>query len=212
MRFNRLAESCFVASIKRLPIAAALAALPLSAAAAQDPDPRNSEPLAAGKADIAVQGARIELLAGLDDDIFDHGALYGGRIGYDFKIARRFSLGVDAEVTDMTTGQSVNFFSGPITINDGPDLYAGGRATFALSRRIRIHAAGGYTHARHGSFFLASNGTVGGQEVYHDGFRLGAGGQLSLGRKAFIGAEYRYSEYEGFVKRDQYVATIGFRF
>jgi outer membrane immunogenic protein len=205
---HRLAASAFTAARRRLPIAAALAVLPLCAAEAQD-----SEPQKTGAAVIAPQGVRIEALAGLDDDVFSgHGMLYGGRIGYDFKISPRFSLGIDGEYTDVTTDQSVNFFSGRISVEDGPDLYVGGRATFALSSRFRLHGAGGYTRARHGSFFLDSNNNVGGQEIVDGGFRLSAGGQFSLGRKAFIGAEYRYSEYNRFQKRDQYVATIGFRF
>ena len=205
---HRLAAAPFAAPLRMagLSIAAALAALPLCAAHAHDPDAEG-----VGKPDIAPQGFRIEALAGYDDDLSDHGLLYGGRIGYDFRVTRTFSLGLDAEYTDVTTDHDVKPFS-PIVPEDGPDVYVGGRATLAISSRFRLHGAGGYTRARHGSFFLDSNDNIGGQEIVHDGFRLSAGGQLGIGRKAFLGAEYRYSEYEGFVKRDQYVATIGFRF
>lgn len=185
----------------RLAAAAFVASMSPASASAHDPDPQD-------KADIAPEGLRIELLAGYDDDFLEQGALYGGRIGYDFRVGRRVSLGVDGELTDVTTDQSI----GSLTVEDGPDIYVGARATFALSSRFRIHGAGGYTRARHGSFFLDSNGSIGGQTGFHDGYRVSAGGQFSLGRKAFIGAEYRYSEYQDFIWRDQYVATFGFRF
>jgi outer membrane immunogenic protein len=201
---QRLAALVSTAARRRLSVAAALA-LPLSAAAAQDPAPQPP-------ADIAPHGLRIELLAGLDDDFFEQGTLYGGRVGYDFRVGRKFSLGLDAELTETTVEQTISFASGPLTVDDGPDGYVGGRATFAISRRFRIHGAGGYTRARHGYFTLASDGSIVGRDVIQDGFRLSAGAQFSLGRKAFIGAEYRYSEYDSFFKRDQYVATIGFRF
>jgi outer membrane immunogenic protein len=200
---NRFAASA--SSAARLPIAAAMAVLPLCAAGAQDAQPQDA-------AVIAPQGGRIELLAGYDDTLFDHGALYGGRIGYDFRIGRRFSLGIEGELTDVTTHQSINFSTGRVSVQDGPDLYVGGRVTYALSSRFNLHGAGGYTRARHGSFFLDNLNNVGGQEIVDEGFRLSAGAQFSLGRKAFIGAEYRYSEYGSFQKRDQYVATVGFRF
>ena len=190
--------------LHRLAVSAALALLPLHAAGAQDPAPPVSP-------DIAPQGVRIELLAGFDDSSFDHGTLYGGRIGYDRRVARTFSLGIDAEFTDTTTKQDIAPFS-PIVVRDGPDLYLGARATFALSRRFSLHGAGGYTIARLGHFELAPGNIIVGAEERHEGFRLITGGQFQVGRNVFVGAEYRYSEYDAVQKRDQYVATIGFRF
>jgi outer membrane immunogenic protein len=209
MLLHCLGAEAFVAPMRlaRLSIAGAMLVLPLCAAAAQDPDTQGAE-----RAKIAPQGFRIEALAGYDDEVFsDHGLLYGGRIGYDLRVARRVSLGVDVEYTDVTTDHDIKPFSN-IVVKDGPDLYVGGRASFALSSRFRLHGAGGYSLARFGHFELAPGNTIVGVEETHEGYRLSAGGQFSLGRKAFIGAEYRYSQYEGYVARNQYVGTIGFRF
>jgi outer membrane immunogenic protein len=205
---QRLAAKSPVASARLagLALAAAIAALPMTPTAAQEPETQSvARPM------IAPQGVRVELLAGFDDSSFDHGTLYGGRIGYDRRIGRNFSLGVDAEFTDMTTKQDIAPFS-PIVVRDGPDLYLGARGTFALSRRFSLHGGAGYTIARLGHFELAPGNIIVGAEERHEGFRLIAGGQFQVGRNVFIGAEYRYSEYDGVQKRDQYVGTIGFRF
>lgn len=207
VRYRLTAEPLFAPSrIGKMAIVAAAALLPLSAAAAQDP-----EPAPAGKPDIAVQGLRVELLAGFDDSSFHHGLLYGGRIGYDLKVARWFSLGVDAELTDPTTKQDIKPFSN-IVVHDGPDLYLGARGTVALSSRFSLHGAAGYSHARLGHYELAPGNVIIGVEQNYNGYRLSAGGQFRIGRKAFIGAEYRFTEYDTVQMRDQYVATVGFRF
>jgi outer membrane immunogenic protein len=206
---HRLTAEPLLAPLKLRGLAIAAAALlPLSAAAAQDPE---SAPAPAGKPDIAVQGLRVELLAGFDDSSFDHGLLYGGRIGYDLKVARWFSLGVDAELTDPTTKQDITPFSN-IVVHDGPDLYLGARGTVALSSRFSLHGAAGYSHARLGHYELAPGNVIIGVEQNYNGYRLSAGGQFRIGRHAFVGAEYRYTEYDTVQMRDQYVATIGFRF
>ena len=45
-----------------------------------------------------------------------------------------------------------------------------------------------------------------------DGYRLGAGGQLTVSGKAYVGGEYRYSNYEDGLKRHQVALTVGTRF
>jgi outer membrane immunogenic protein len=194
--------------------AGVMAALPIHAAYAEDAEPQH-----AGRDAAAASGFRAELLAGFDTDGFNEGVLYGGRLGYDFKVGRRFLLGVDAELNDVTTDHHLQIPAGPrLTSEDGPDAYVGGRATFVLSSRFRLFAAGGYTLEKQGLFVQtnpspAPFGTIVATERTHDGYRLGAGGQFLIGRHAFIGAEYRYSRYsEFFNQREQLIGSIGFRF
>ncbi len=198
----------------RLLIAALAAAVPTHAACSQEPEPEVSvrEPL-------ALSGFRAELLGGYDDDGFSSGLLYGGRIGYDFAVGDRFLLGVDAELNDVDTHRTLNFApQPPLRADDGPDMYVGGRVTFALSRRFRLHGGAGYTRLKQ-EFFVQTAvtpppfGTFGVQRFTHDGYRLSAGGQLLLGKRVFLGAEYRSSIYEGFGShRDQWVGSLGIRF
>lgn len=198
----------------RLPGAAIAAALLTPAAYAQETERAHAE------RDAAEAGWRAELLGGFDTDGYENGVLYGGRIGYDFKVDRRFLLGVDGEFSDVTTDQELFFPGLPrLTAEDGPEFYVGARATFVLSSRLRLHGGGGYTRAKEGYFFQADPnppplGTPATGRDSFDGFRFSAGGQVLLGRRAFIGAEYRYSNYGGSFARDreQVVGSIGFRF
>ncbi|MGH6783773.1 MAG: outer membrane protein, partial [Sphingomicrobium sp.] len=116
--------------------------------------------------------------------------------GYDFAVGNGAALGVDVEASDSTTDVDI--------VSTGRDLYAGARATFAVSPTANVYVKGGYTNARIKADGLGSaNG---------DGFRLGAGAQLSIGGKAYVGGEYRYSNYESDFSRHQLAAVIGTRF
>jgi opacity protein-like surface antigen len=198
----------------RLLIAALAAAVPTHAAYSQ-----GAEPEASVREPLAMSGFRAELLAGYDDDGFSSGLLYGGRIGYDFAVGNRFLLGVDAELNDVDTHRTLSIATQPrLRANDGPDVYVGGRVTFALSRQFRFYGGAGYTRAKQEYFIQTAVapppfGTIGVQRFTYDGYRLSAGAQLLLGKRAFLGAEYRGSLYEGFGgHRDQLVASIGLRF
>lgn len=201
--------------MKRLTIAALAAAVSTHAAYGQEPGPGHSRRSAAGES-----GPRAELLGGFDSDGHQQGVLYGGRVGYDLKVGRRFLLGADAEIGDVTTDQEFAFPGlASLTADDGPEYYAGARATFVLSGEFRLYGAAGYTRTKEGYFFQsdpdpAPLGTVSAGRSAFDGFRVGAGAQILLGRRAFIGAEYRYSNYGGAFARDreQAIASVGIRF
>lgn len=199
----------------RLTIAALAAAVSTPAAYAQEPEPSPS-----GRDAAAASGFRAELLGGFDHDGYQQGALYGGRIGYDLRVSRRFLLGIDGEVNDVTTDQEFAFpgLAG-LAAEDGPEYYVGARATFAVSSEFRLYGGGGYARTKQGYFFQSDPnpppfGTFAVGRDSFDGFRVTAGAQLLLGRRAFIGAEYRYSNFEGPFARDreQAVASVGFRF
>jgi outer membrane immunogenic protein len=196
-------------------IAALAAAFPIHAAGAQDaPAESANHPNVAGPG-----GFRVEALLGYDHDGYEHGLVYGGRVGYDIHVGGNFLLGVDGELNDVSTNQNIHLTPAPGTLvaGDGPDLYVGGRATLVLSRRFSLYGGAGYTRARHGYFFLIDPaagpfGPIGVGHFTDDGYRLTAGTTFNLGRRAFVGAEYRYSAYERYFQREQVVGTIGFRF
>ncbi|HEX8625928.1 MAG TPA: outer membrane beta-barrel protein [Allosphingosinicella sp.] len=197
----------------RLSGVAIAAALLTPAAYAQEPASEVSvrEPL-------AVSGFRAELLGGYDDDSFSSGLLYGGRIGYDFAVGKRFLIGVDGELNDVDTHRTLTVAPPGLRADDGPDMYVGGRVTFALSRQFRFYGAAGYTRLKQDLFIQTEVtpppiGTFGVRRFTFDGYRLSAGAQLLLGKRAFLGAEYRGSIYDGFGgHRDQLVGSLGIRF
>jgi len=154
--------------------------------------------MAQGSDATAPAGFRIEALAGWDHPSADgqhaDGFLFGAGAGFDFAVGHAVSLGVDVEASDSTAKQS--------GIKAGRDLYAGGRINFGLSSKANLYLKGGYTNGRVSGFGSGDN---------LDGFRVGAGGQYVFSGKTYVGAEYRYSNYQSDFSRHQVVLTVGTR-
>lgn len=148
----------------------------------------------------APAGFRVEGLVGYDrpgiDGFHSSGVLFGIGAGYDITLGNSVSLGIDAEATDSSAKKS--------GVSTGRDLYAGGRANFAVSPKANVYLKAGYANAR----FKESG--FGGANF--DGFRIGAGGQMIISGKAYVGAEYRYSNYQAGIDRHQVALTLGTRF
>jgi outer membrane immunogenic protein len=155
---------------------------------------------AAAQNATAPAGFRAEALVGWDhpgaDGFHADGVLFGVGAGYDVAVTNNVSLGIDAEASDSTAKKD--------GVSTRRDLYAGGRVNFAVSPKANLYVKGGYTNARFRQSGFGSENL--------DGFRLGAGGQYSVGGKAYVGAEYRYSNYELGVDRHQVALTVGTRF
>jgi outer membrane immunogenic protein len=164
-------------------------------------------PALAQDAPAAPTGPRVEAVVGYDRvkalGEKDGGVLFGVGAGYDFAVGRGVSLGADVEATDSTQKES----AGGASVKAGRDLYAGGRATFAVSPTANLYVKAGYTNAR----FKADDGIDTFSRNF-DGFRLGAGGQIAVSGKAYVGGEYRYSNYEDALSRHQVAMTVGTRF
>ena len=165
--------------------------------------------VAATPASAEVAGVRLEALVGYDaidtgiagfDD--ESGAAYGLGVGYDLPVSEQVSLGLDAEVTESSVGEEV----GPFDIDAARDIYVGGRATFALNESFNLYVKGGYTNQR---VKVEAFGTS--DSTNFDGFRAGLGAQYNLGG-FYIGGEYRYSNYEDDLSRNQVMALVGVRF
>ena len=165
-------------------------------------------PAFAQEAPVAPTGARVEALVGYDrlkiDSEHDGGVLFGIGAGYDFAVGNGVSLGADVEATESTQKEGDPDIA---QIKAGRDLYAGGRVSFAVNPNANLYVKAGYTNAR---FKASDEGTTFAENA--DGVRLGAGGQLGIGGKAYVGAEYRYSNYEAGLTRHQVALTVGTRF
>jgi outer membrane immunogenic protein len=149
-------------------------------------------------------GPRVEAVIGYDvvgiPGISDpDGFAYGVGLGYDFA-AGGVILGVEAEISDSET--KVTDAVGD-TLETDRDIYVGGRIGTVIGQSL-LYAKAGYTNAR----FEADG--IGGANA--DGIRLGAGVEYALGNNLFLKGEYRYSNYEADISRNQVVAGFGFRF
>ena len=167
-------------------------------------------------------GGRIEALVGwdhasfdlndfgLDADLNSDGIVFGLGAGYDFAASENVSVGIDIEGTLSTADIDITDGTDNAEISVGRDLYAGGRVSFAVSPRANVYLKAGYTNARVKAT-LSGPTTQLIDSANADGIRGGAGVQFDLGRNAYVGGEYRYSNYEAGFERHQAALILGFR-
>lgn len=131
------------------------------------------------------------------DDQTADGLVYGGDVGWDFQ-RRNMVFGVEGEVTGSTS--KVN--NSPVDPNSfgygrvkaGRDLYLGARVGALLTPNTLLYAKGGYTNGR--LDLTRGDGTITLDRHFNlDGYRVGAGVEQAMGRRAYVKAEYRYSNY-----------------
>ena len=166
----------------------------------------------------AFTGPRVEGLIGWDrsqvSGSHEDGVLYGAAAGYDVAMRNGLVVGVDGEVNDST----VKDCYGSQTASDprvcakaGRDLYVGGRVGTIVNPRTLLYLKAGYTNGRYK--IRESDGTssvVDGRNL--DGIRVGAGAEYAVGPNSYVKAEYRYSNYQAGISRNQVVGGFGFRF
>lgn len=184
-------------------------------------------PAFAQEADQPFTGPRAEAIVGWDriDDSSttgvdaEDGVVYGGAVGYDFQVGGAV-LGFEGEATGSTTKQEAFGVLAPgdsLRVKAGRDLYVGGRVGFLVGERALIYAKGGYTNAQVDTRYRTGTTTVTDKETL-DGWRLGAGAEVSLGGNLYVKGEYRYSNYTEAnntaidLDRHQVVGGIGIRF
>jgi len=140
----------------------------------------------------------------IGSDRFDlknaQGLIYGATLGYD-RQSGRFVYGVELEATDSAADVNDPFLG---EIKLGREFYAGGRIGFVVDKHLMIYGKGGYADTR--------LRTVGFQSVGLDGFKLGGGVEYKFSDKVFARGEYRYSELDRGLKRNQGLAAVGLRF
>lgn len=151
-------------------------------------------------------GVKATAIAGYDNIDLDiagvdnvDGFLYGGTLGYDIQ-SGNIVYGAELEATESTG----KFSTAAGRIEAGRDLYAGARLGFVVGDAALLYAKAGYTNAR------VSIPGVGGENG--DGFRVGGGIEYKLSDKLFARGEYRYSNYEDGVTRNQGLVSLGVNF
>ncbi|WP_086733897.1 outer membrane protein [Erythrobacter colymbi] len=124
----------------------------------------------------------------------DEDAVFGITAGYDYETEKGLVFGIEAEYTDSSLGVSVQDGAESASVNAGRDLYVGGRLGFRPGKNGLLYVKGGYTNASIELEYDDGTGQVSAEESF-DGFRLGAGGEIDLGKNYGIRLEYRYSDY-----------------
>jgi outer membrane immunogenic protein len=166
-------------------IAATAAALVATPAFAQDAQP-------------VFSGPHIEAIGGYDSisggGDSESGIAFGIAGGYDFR-AGGAVIGVEVEAADSSISDS--------GVRASRDLYAGARVGAVVGGRGLVYVKAGYTNAR---------ASFGGTGVNFDGIRGGAGLEWMLTGNLSIRGEYRYSNYEDGLSRNQGIVGLGVRF
>ena len=163
-------------------------------------------------------GAHVEGLLGWDrvqaeadhDDAVD----YGIAGGYDLQRGG-LVLGIEGELADSNAKSC----DGTKTAADprycakaARDLYVGGRVGTVVGGNTLLYAKAGYTNAR---FKATEDDGTTETTLFRkdlDGVRVGAGAEYAIGPNSYLKAEYRYSNYEKGISRNQLVGGFGFRF
>ncbi|WP_339823968.1 porin family protein [uncultured Parasphingorhabdus sp.] len=151
-------------------------------------------------------GVKATAIAGYDNIDLDiagvdnvDGFLYGAALGYDVQ-SGNLVYGAELEATESTS--KISNAGG--RIDAGRDLYAGARLGYVVGGSALLYAKAGYTNAR------VSSPGLGGYNA--DGVRVGAGVEYKLSDKMFARGEYRYSNYEDGVSRNQGLVSLGMQF
>jgi outer membrane immunogenic protein len=177
-----------------------------------------SSPALAQDAEETFSGPRIEVLVGYDrvqagaadTDEFDSNSedvFYGAAIGYDFTNGWAM-FGIEAEIAGSELGTEETFtnaqfagstLNGVLRIDSGTEYYIGGRVGF-VGGRGALYVKAGYAMS---SIDIDADGTVDGipdslnADIDLDGIRLGVGYEYQVTDRAYIKAEYRYTDYSG---------------
>ncbi|HWJ70966.1 MAG TPA: outer membrane beta-barrel protein [Sphingobium sp.] len=138
------------------------------------------------------------------------GFAYGGEIGFDVP-AGNFLVGVYGGITGASTGECIEVYGGDeACLKAGRNFSAGVRAGAMLSGNVLLYAKGGYSNGRlkvsyrdpvDPSYDFRAGGNF-------DGYHLGAGVQVDLGRNIYSKLEYVRTDYKDFDYRD---GTFGAR-
>lgn len=133
-------------------------------------------------------GVRVEVTAGVDDainnaDVTD--VTYGATVGVDFPVGEKFTAGVEANVD--------NAF-------DRRDVGASVRVGYVAFDNVLLYSKAGYSNYKDAFS----------REL--DGLRVGGGVEVNVSENTFVGAEYRYTDFEANTGKHGVFARLGLRF
>lgn len=153
----------------------------------------------------APTGLRVATLAGLErTDAAPgagaaDGAYFGAQLGYDWSLGPVIA-GIEGDLGGSTAR----------AITDRRRAAQGLFASAAL--RLAVPVTSGVRGFARGGYAYHTVNYDSGRAFHGNGWTLGGGGELDLGRRLFVRAEYRYSDYGRAVRGQQFLGGIGLRF
>jgi len=166
-------------------------------------------------------GARLEAHAGWDrvqvetagttKDPRKDGIMYGVGAGYDLAVGATLRLGVEAE---LDFANAIEKVAGTTRLKSDAkrDFAAGIRVGAAVTDHFLLYVRAAYANARVRDDAITGVPASATRMSSRDGLRFGAGAEYAVAKHVFLKAEYRYSNYERGLSRNQLVGGVGIRF
>jgi outer membrane immunogenic protein len=169
--------------------------------------------------DDPFTGSRVEAIAGWDqlkgNGDSENGVTYGAEIGYDLRRGN-LTLGLTGEISGSSVNGCNNASPTPATpnfcSNAGRDLFAGARIGAVIGHGTLLHVDGGYTNIKFQQTTNDGTNTTTLLDQNLSGYRIGAGIERAFGSKLFGTVDYRYSDYQQGITRNQVLAGVGIHF
>lgn len=217
--------------------AATLLAVPAMAQEAPAPDRTEGEILFTGfraEGRIGYSHQDVDVFSREEADLFNVDRNYGSDalqlgagVGYDIDVGG-LVLGIEGGV-DWSLGDSRLEFDDQqlnAKIDYGRDVEIGARLGFRVGSNMLVYGKGAYTNLKvdtRGSAIIDDGDPLTNDEIEFggegklDGWRVGGGLEWALpagflGGATYLKAEYRHSQYDGNVSKDEGVVGLGFRF
>jgi len=148
------------------------------------------------------------------------GFMYGAEIGYDFPVSETVILGVLGSIGGTTVSLDPQVFGTTITAwdvnaNVGFNWNLAARAGFKVADNTLLYGSAGYASTNIKYYVNETNilTTVSYEDSKtYGGFLFAAGIEQAFGEKFYGKAEYRYTNYQSGVSRNQIVFGAGMRF
>jgi len=149
------------------------------------------------------------------------GFTYGGGVGYDFRKGD-VVFGVEAAIDGSTTKDCLSDGTESACLNAGRDIEAGARVGQVFANRALVYVKVAYANARVNLKYRDSAVPADNFSDHSDrgGIRVGGGVEYAITPRAYVKAEYRYTDYKDYraygervgLSRHQVLGGVGFRF
>lgn len=191
--------------VQSICVAIAMAVLPGAAASAQ-----------------TFTGPRIQVTAGWDQLRFDLARYgpghdresnlgWGAEAGYDVAVGSNLVAGMQVGVS--ASGADHDYSDGVTShhIDARRDIDLSARLGMRISRNALLYGRAGYTNFRIGDESTTAGVTTT-AATNLDGVLLGAGLEVAVSPAVYVTSEYRYSNYQDGISRNQIRTGLGVRF
>ena len=168
-------------------------------------------------------GPRVEVKIGLDQLRYDLGTApgstrekgtdfgYGATVGYDREVQPNLVIGVEGGAI-FSDGDYARSSAAAIDLTHvRRDLFAAARIGTRVGANALVYGKVGYSNLELGTETRGAAVPTYNRRNY-DGVLLGAGAEVGLTANTYLKSEYRYTNYEDGVSRQNILTGIGIRF